>query len=84
MRRAFLQISANTLTEVLTGLSAEMFRVRCSLPVDAKFIKTVYDEKTDSWLMLFEHDSFKDIQSGRQYPIIKSPVFELMGPEHEA
>lgn len=53
--------------------SDDTVSIRCiqGVPPDAKRIRSFYDSENDKFILIFEHQSFQDIEQGNRIPEIK-------------
>ena len=69
-KRVYLRVNPSAFQHFIKPGRYEI--AESSIPKDAKYLGIKYDWETDSFLMCYEHKSFKPIPEGECLPVIES------------
>ena len=74
MKRAFISVHPDFIGDMCKStLNGDKLSIDSELPKDAKFIAANFNFDEGHFHVLFDHDSFEDIQEGYKYPRLNSP-----------
>lgn len=79
-RRVVVALSYDLFLWLLTA--GNTIRARCThgLPEGARFVGLEYRAEQDSWLLVFEHESFAPVPEGEMLPCLRIEYADIASP----
>ena len=75
MKRAYILMEPLFIAALCKPMEKRTFSIKSDIPEDALFITAEYSDSQQCFKVIFEHESFDDIEEGQKIPRIDSPRF---------